>query len=208
MGSRPPQAPPILRPARRPAQPPCGRCAGVARRGARTRARARRLDAPRQARRIPVVMRRICSPTATCASSAAPSPLGHGWPGPPVRAGRGTHGLCCGRAHGTPVGRSGACLPPASRDLQHQLALPLLRPATVLHRRSVPQPRLARARWPSARPGTTTTTPSQPLPTTDCAAGSSIPVPGSSPRWSAATSPGTSSESPPNASEARLETTP
>ena len=63
----------------------------------------------------------------------------------PFGAGHCTDGLCCGRAHGTPVGRSGACLSLASRDLQHQLALPLLRPATVLHRRSVPQPRVARA---------------------------------------------------------------
>ena len=49
------------------------------------------------------------------------------------------------RAHGAVVGRSGAGVPSASRDLQHQFAVPLLRPAPVLHRRSVPQPRLAGA---------------------------------------------------------------
>ena len=53
-------------------------------------------------------------------------------------------GSLVGRAHRPPVGRSGARLPPAPRHLQHQLALPLLRPATVRHRRPVPQPRLAR----------------------------------------------------------------
>ena len=44
-------------------------------------------------------------------------------------------GIARRRAHRAAVGRGGARVPSASRDLQHQLALPLLRPAAVLHRR-------------------------------------------------------------------------
>ena len=51
------------------------------------------------------------------------------------------------RARGTdrpPVGRARPHAAAAPRDLQHQLAVPLLRPAPVRHRRRVAQPRLAR----------------------------------------------------------------
>jgi fatty-acid desaturase len=88
----------------------------------------------------------------------------------------------------------GACrtdLPASSRDVQHQLAVPLLRPATnsppaITHATSPGSPRS-----PSGRPGTTTTTPSRPPLGTDWAAGSSTPAPGSSLPWSAATWRGT-----------------
>ena len=60
-----------------------------------------------------------------------------------VWARRGADRLYRGRPHRTSVGRSGADLPLASRDLQHQLVVPLLWPATVHHPRSVTQPRLA-----------------------------------------------------------------
>jgi len=39
-----------------------------------------------------------------------------------------------GRPERTPVGRGRAHLPAASRDLQHQLAVPFLRPSAVFHR--------------------------------------------------------------------------
>ena len=60
-------------------------------------------------------------------------------------------------------------------------------------------PAISHATWPgwrrspSARPGTTTTTPSRHPLVTAWAAGSSTPAPGSSPVWSATTSHGTSS---------------
>ena len=109
-------------------------------------------------------------------------------------------GTVVGRAHRPAVGRSRPRVPPASRDLQHQLAVPLLRRSAVRHRRRVAQSRVAGARSLSARPGTTTTTPSRPRPVTAWAAGSSTPAPGSSPGSSAATWPGMSSGSAPRAS--------
>ena len=98
----------------------------------------------------------------------------------PFGAGRGADRLARGRAHRTAVGRSGARLPPAPRDLQHQLALPLLRPATVRHRRRVAQPRLAGAA--RLRRGLAQQPPrlSDLRPPRPAAAGSSIPAPGSS----------------------------
>ena len=86
----------------------------------------------------------------------------------PFGLGRGADRLARGRAHRAVVGRSGARVPPASRDLQHQLAVPLLRPATVPHRRSSPATSPGSHRSPSARPGTTTTTRSRPPPGTGC----------------------------------------
>ena len=60
--------------------------ARVARRAARTRPRARRLDVPRQGHGQPALATpRTCSPTATCASSAARSRSGW-WPGWPSRS--------------------------------------------------------------------------------------------------------------------------
>jgi stearoyl-CoA desaturase (delta-9 desaturase) len=72
-------------------------------------------------------------------------------------------------------------------------------------------PAISHATWPgsprspSARRGTTTTTHSRPPLVTAWVAGSSIPPPGSSPVWSAATWPGTSSASAPNASRANAD---
>ena len=60
-----------------PHSPHVGRCAGMARRAARTRPRACGLDVPRQGHGEPrAATPRICSPTATCASSAVPSRSG------------------------------------------------------------------------------------------------------------------------------------
>ena len=75
MGRHPSQAPSLLEPSRRPAQPSRRPCAGMARRAARARPRACRLDVPRQGQGQ-AATRRICSPTVTCASSAAPSRSG------------------------------------------------------------------------------------------------------------------------------------
>ena len=88
-------------------------------------------------------------------------------PRPPVRSRPGVDGHDRRRAHRPPVGRSRPHLPAPPRDLQHQLAVPLLRPATVR------KPAISRAtspgshRSPSARRGTTTTTPSPPPPAMD-----------------------------------------
>ena len=49
------------------------------------------------------------------------------------------------RPDGPAVGRRGAHVLPAPRDLLDQLAVPLLRPAPLQHRRRVAQPRVARA---------------------------------------------------------------
>ena len=105
-----------------------------------------------------------------------------------------------GRAHRAAVGRSGARADPASHDLQHQLAVPRLRPAPVRHRRRVAQPRVAgpvRLRRVLAQqpPRVPDLGPSRPRPPA-----SSTSAPGSSAAWSAATWPGTSSGSAPDAS--------
>ena len=79
------------------------------------------------------------------------------------------------RPHRPFVGRRGAdaCAPP--RDLQHQLAVPLLRAPALRHRRSSRATSRGWRRCRSARRGTTTTTRSRPPPSTVCAAGSSTP---------------------------------
>ena len=125
-------------------------------------------------------------------------PVGRGRAGHPVRPGLRAERLARGRAHRAAVGRRGAGADPAPHDLQHQLAVPRLRPAAVRHRRRVAQPR-GWPRSPSARPGTTTTTRSRPRLVTASAAASSTSAPGSSPASSAATWPGTSSGSAPDA---------
>ena len=72
-----PQAPPLLGRARRPAQPPRRPGAGMARRAARA-SPTRTSAGCSAARTWPTrpATRRTCSPTATCASSAAPSRSG------------------------------------------------------------------------------------------------------------------------------------
>ena len=82
------------------------------------------------------------------------------------------------RADRAAVGRCGAGAAAPPRDVQHQLAVSLLRPAAVRHRRRVAQPRLAGPDRASGRPGTTTTTPSRPPRATASDAASSIPAPG------------------------------
>ena len=83
VGRHAPQAPPLLRPARATRTARTSTMRRVARRAARTRPRARRLDVPRQGHGQPrAATPRTCSPTATCASSAARSRSGwwSGWP--------------------------------------------------------------------------------------------------------------------------------
>ena len=63
-------------------------------------------------------------------------------------------------------------------DLQHQLALPLLRPAAVRAPATSRATSPGSRRSPSARRGTTTTTRSRPPPATAWAAGRSTPAPG------------------------------
>ena len=67
---------------------------------------------------------------------------------------------------GPAVGRGGADARAAPRDLQHQLAVPLLRPPAVSPRATTPATCCGsrRSRW--ARRGTTTTTPFRPPPST------------------------------------------
>ena len=171
MGRHPPQAPPLLRSSRRPHSPHLDRAPGW--RGRYADWAMRTSAGCSAARTWPTPPApRICSPTATCASSAAPSRSGwwSGWPS--LRPRRGAHRLGRRRAHRTVVGGSSARVPRASRDLQHQLALSRPRRPTVRDRRRITQPRLAGAGH-IERLGTTTTTPFPPPPVTDWAAGSS-----------------------------------
>ena len=71
------------------------------------------------------------------------------------------------------VGRPGADLPAAPRHLVDQLGLPLLRPPAVRHRGPVDERASGWRSRRSARPGTTTTTPSRARPGTACAGGRS-----------------------------------
>ena len=74
------------------------------------------------------------------------------------------------RAHRPAVGRRRARARPAPRDVLDQLALPLLRPPPRSPTKDESRNLLWLAlRSPSARPGTTTTTPSRPRPRTACA---------------------------------------
>ena len=176
LGGRPPQAPRLRRPARATRTAPtsataaagAARCAGSlhahvgwlfihTQRGAQGALRARPVARPRRA-----------------ASSTARSSSGRsaGWPRRSGSAWRSAARVVAGLT-GLLWGGGVRMFVAAPRHLQHQLALPLLRPPPVRHRRRVAQPRLARAAHRSARPGTTTITPSRPRPPTACAAGRS-----------------------------------
>ena len=198
VGRHPSQAPPLLRPRGRPAQPARRPGAGVARHAARAGPRPRRLDVPRQGHGQPRPLRQgpARRPRPALHQPHVPA-VGRGRAGHPVRPRRRPDRLHRGRAHRAAVGRRGARAAPASRDLQHQLAVPL----SSAGARSPPTTSRATSpgwpRSPSARPGTTTTTPSRPRPGTASAAGSSTLGAGSSAAWSAATWPGTSSGSAP-----------
>ena len=87
--------------------------------------------------------RPTCSTDPSSASSTAPSCSGSGRPARPVRARLAARRHARGRAHRAAVGRRGADARPAPRHLQHQLAVPLLRPPRLRDRRRVAQPRLA-----------------------------------------------------------------
>ena len=88
---------------------------------------------------------RISSSTATWSSSAVCFRSGccSGWPSRLVSAC--IDRLSRRRADRTFVGRRGTGVRLASRDVQHQLAVPLLRPAAVRDQRSVAQSRVAGA---------------------------------------------------------------
>ena len=86
-------------------------------------------------RRLSAATPRICSPTRARGSSIAPSSSGSS-PGSPYRSRSASHSPGRRwRAHGTALGWRRAHLPPAPRDLLDQLALPLLRPPRLRHRR-------------------------------------------------------------------------
>ena len=146
LGRDPPQAPPLLRPPRRPAQPPRRPRAGMARRAARARPRAPRLDAARQGHgRTLAATPRICSPTATCASSAGRSRSG--W-----RPGSRCRSASAGRITGSIAGGlTGLLWGGAVRIfVLHHVTFSInslchcLRAAAVHDPRSGAQPRLAR----------------------------------------------------------------
>ena len=71
-----------------------------------------------------------------------------------------------GRGHRLPLGRPGARVPGAPRDLERQLGLPLLRHAPLRDRRRVDATSSGSPCPRSASPGTTTTTPSRAPPST------------------------------------------
>ena len=145
LGRHPPQAPPVLRRGRRPAQPARRTRHRLARRAAGALARPRRLG----------VLATWRWPTS---SRYAKDLLADPWIrfvdrtfvlwvvaglGVRVRPRRGADRHGHGRAHRAAVGRRGADLLRAPRDLQHQLGVPLLRPTRLRHRRRVAQRRLA-----------------------------------------------------------------
>ena len=146
VGLDPPQAPRPLRPSGRPAQPARRPGARVARCAARSRSRARRLDVPRQGHGQPGPVREGSArrPRPAVHQPHLPA-LGGGRAGAPVRPRIRPDRQPGGRVDRALVGRGRPGLPPASRHLQHQLPVPLLRPAAVRHRRRVAQPRLAGA---------------------------------------------------------------
>ena len=146
VGRHSPQAPQLLRPVRRPAQPPRRPLPRLAWGAERTRPRAHRLDVPRQGHGEPRALRQGPARRSRPALHQPYVPaLGRRRPRRSVRARCGADGLDRRRAHRPPVGRSGAHLSPAPRDLQHQLAVPRLRPAPLRHRGRVAQPRVAGA---------------------------------------------------------------
>ena len=173
MGGRSPQASCLRRPGGGPAQPPRRPRPRPARRAARPRPCARRVALHPYPPGRSSATRPISSPTPWCGSSTAPSWSGPRRPGGGVRprlrdrrdAGRRRSPGCCG------AGRADARRPP--RHVQHQLALPLLRPPQVS------RPRTTRATSPgwhplrSASRGTTTITPSRPRRARPAAAGRS-----------------------------------
>ena len=146
VGRQPPQAPSVLRRAGRSAQPARRSRERLARGAGRAVPRARRLDPRRRragqrgalrqgpARRPGRALRR----PHVRAVGGARARL-------PVRARLRAHGLDRRGPDGAAVGRRGAHVPAAPRDLLDQLAVPLLRAAQLRHGRSVAQPRVAGA---------------------------------------------------------------
>ena len=109
----------------------------------------------------------------------------------PVRARLAAHRHARRRAHRAALGRARADLLRPPHHLVDQLDLPLPRPPALRHRRPLDQRLVALASPRSARPGTTTTTPSRARPSTACAAGSSTRRARSSARCSGSAWPGT-----------------
>ena len=179
VGRHPPQAPPLLRPPGDPHSPHVDHAPGVARRAARARPRARRLDVPRQGHGQPRPLRQgpARRPRPALHQPHLPA-LGGRRAGAPVRPRRGADRLarraaspaCCGAA---PCACS-SCTTRPSASTRCATSSAGGRSPPAISRATSPGSR----RSPSARRGTTTTTPSRPPPATAWAAGSSIPAPG------------------------------
>ena len=144
LGRRPPQAPRVLRPAGRPAQPARRPRLRLARRAARPRPRARRLAVHPHAARQPQALR--ARPARRPGRPFVDRTfvlwaLGGSWP--PFLLGWLDRRRSRERPDRPAVGRRRAAARPAPRDVQHQLAVPLLRAQALRHRRRVAQPRVA-----------------------------------------------------------------
>ena len=146
VGRRSPQAPRVLRRRGRPAQPPRRPRGRPARRAARPLARPRRLAVhPHSPRQQGALRARPAQGPADPLRRPDVRALGHGRPGRAVLPRLAIGGSIATGADRPAVGRRRAHAGRAPRHLQHQLAVPLLRPQGLRHRRRVAQPRLARA---------------------------------------------------------------
>ena len=144
LGRHAPQAPPVLRRGGRPAQPASRPSPGLARGAVGLLPRARRLGVLRHGGRRRAALRQ--GPARRSVDPVRRPDLravGGGRAGRRLRARCGAHRNRRRRADRAAVGRRGADLLRAPRDLQHQLRMPLLRPARVRHRRRVAQRVLA-----------------------------------------------------------------
>ena len=146
VGRRPPQAPRVLRPGGRPAQParrPRRRLHGSAARPIpRSRGLAVHPHAPRQQGALRA---RPDQGPADPLGRPHVRALGRGRAARAVRPRLPDRRHVASGAHRHAVGRRRAHAGRPPRHLQHQLALPLLRPPGVRHRRRVAQPRVAGA---------------------------------------------------------------
>ena len=146
VGGRPPQAPRLLGPRGRSAQPPRRARGRLAGRPVRPAPRPRRVAVhPHPAWRSgPLRPRSSARPRRELhrphVRGVGPGRIRRGF-----RAGRGDRRNCRGRPHRPALGRRRPDVLPAPRDLQHQLDLPLLRPARVRHSRSLGQRAVAGA---------------------------------------------------------------
>ena len=146
VGRRPPQAPRLLRPAGRPAQPARRPRRRLARRAARprcTRTSAGCSSTPSAARKTRYAPDLIADPVVSLRRPHVPPAGSLAGLRRAVRARLADRRHARRRPDRAAVGRRGADARPAPRDLQHQLAVPLLRAPALRHRRRVAQPRVA-----------------------------------------------------------------